>query len=65
MRHIVSLVPRPGGPPQDATCAGLHPTIAPLRLAEPDPQLEAALVAGAEKAAARGPRAVIIVVVHN
>ena len=50
---IIDMVPRPPGPPQDALIEGLHPDIAPLRMAVKDVRLEAALLAGAEAAAAR------------
>ena len=53
MDAIVRLVAPPPGPPQDAAVAGLHPDIAPLQLAHPDPALEAAMLAGAQVAAAR------------
>lgn len=52
MNVIVRLVPPPPGPPQDAAVAGLHPDIAPLQLACPDPALEAAMLESAHRAAA-------------
>ena len=53
MDYITQLVPRPIGPPQDASIPGLHPDVLPLEVTADNNRFATALLNSADLAVAR------------